>query len=166
MKEREVAVSRELSLINRRTFISASVAFAVVGSIPFLANKEHPFYFDSRADNLTQKLLLALRDRQSAVQVGKVILSEQDSILESSDLSVSIMHNLGLSEDSLNSIPKADLIERLNKRTVVDFDNGAVFNTSGWILGQTEAQLCALAAKTRSAQLRFPKLFNGENNNV
>jgi hypothetical protein len=136
--------------MNRRSFISASIALAVAGGIPLIASKGSAVNLEQNTNQLVEKLLSAMRDRQSAVQVGKVILNKRDDSFPLSKLVTSIMNNLGLSVDMLSSITRADLITRLNNRTVLDFDLGAIVDTAGWMLGQTEAQLCSLAAKTES----------------
>lgn len=153
MKEPETKSSRYPPVMSRRSFIAASIALAVAGGIPLVAGKGNTVNFGLNSNQLVEKLLLAMRDRQSAVQVGKVILNERDDTFQLPNLVASIMNNLGLSVDMLSSIKRADLITRLNNRTVLDFDSGAVIDTAGWILGQTEAQLCALAAKAQSSSL-------------
>jgi len=153
MKEPETRASSYAPIMNRRSFIAASIALAVAGGIPLIAGKGNAVNFGLNSNQLVEKLLLAMRDRQSAVQVGKVILNERDDTFQLPNLVASIMNNLGLSVDMLSSIKRADLITRLNNRTVLDFDSGAVIDTAGWMLGQTEAQLCALAAKAQSSSL-------------
>lgn len=150
MKGRETASNRYPPMMSRRSFISASIALAVAGGIPLIAGKGNAVNFEQNTNQLIEKLLSAMRDRQSAVQVGKVILNERDDTFQLPNLVMSIMNNLGLSIDMLSSITRADLITRLNNRTVFDFDSGAIVDTAGWMLGQTEAQLCALAAKAES----------------
>lgn len=150
MKEPETISSRCSPNMNRRSFISASIALAVAGGFPLLASNGIAVNFGQNTNQLVEKLLLALRDRQSAVQVGKVILKEEDDTFQLPNLVMSIISNLGLSLDTLSSIERTELITRLNNRTVLDFDKGAIVDAAGWMLGKTEAQLCALAAKTES----------------
>lgn len=150
MKEREITPGGYLPIMNRRSFISASIALALVGGIPLIASEGNAINLGQNTNQLVEKLLSAMRDRQSAVQVGKVILNERDDTFQLPNLVMSIMNNLGLSVDMLSSIKRADLITRLSNRTVLDFDSGAIVDTAGWMLGQTEAQLCTLAAKTES----------------
>lgn len=154
MKERETITSnRYTPLMNRRSFISASLAFAAIGSIPLITNKGVAVNSAQNTNQVIEKLLSTLRDRQSAIQVGKVVLNEPHAALSLSHLVTSILNSLDLSFNALISIERVDLMKRLNHRTVLDFDSGAVFNAAGWILGQTEAKLCALAAKTQSLSI-------------
>ena len=132
--------------MNRRSFVSLGLTFAAFGGIPFIAS--------SSANKLEQsgyqpvvKLLSALRDKQSAVYVGAAILEKTDVAIAFPDLMKSIMIKLDLSFDTLNSIHRVDLKARLQQSTAADFDIGAIANVEGWILSQTEAQMCALAAQ-------------------
>jgi hypothetical protein len=153
MKEQETTSSSYPPIMSRRSFIAASIVLGAAGGISLIAGKGHAVNFGHNTNQLLEKLLSAMRDRQSAVQVGKVILNEREDAFQLPNLVASVMNNLGLSVDMLSSIKRADLITRLNNRTVLDFDSGAVIDTAGWILGQTEAQLCALAAKAQSSSL-------------
>jgi len=147
MKEPEKTPSGYLPMMNRRSFISASIAFALVGGVPLITREGSALNVEQNTQQLIDKLLSVMRDEQSAVQVGKVILTEQDDRFQLPTLVSSIMDNLGLSFDNLRSIKRTDLVARLNSRTVLDFDSGAIVDAAGWMLGQTEAQLCVLAAK-------------------
>ncbi|WP_412971986.1 hypothetical protein [Glaciecola sp. MF2-115] len=153
MKELETKTIKNQRHLSRRSFLSASLAFAMLGSIPLLSSRVSENVNESETESETEnntvqtieKLLSIMRDRQSAVYVGKAVLREHDSTLNA--LVISIMNNLGLSFIELNSFKKADLLLLLNTRTALDFDTGNIINTEGWMLGQTEAQLCSLAAK-------------------
>jgi hypothetical protein len=149
--------------MNRRSFISVSLAAAMVGSLPLLVSKGNKLNVEKNTEQLIEKLLCALRDRRSGVYVGTAILNEPGSTLSIPKLVISIMDNLGLTFNKLASMTKSELIARLDHQTTVDFDSGAIIRASGWMLGQTEAQLCILAARSQLAKT-LSVTFDGSHN--
>ena len=54
--------------------------------------------------------------------------------------------HLDLSEASIGQMPPAAIRDHVSGGNALDFSMGRIVSVRGWILGETEARLCAIAA--------------------
>lgn len=95
---------------------------------------------------LADRLLQACPRRVSAVVVGNAYLEHQISSPKISQVIETLICNLGTPPSMLETMTAIDLRARLRTRTSEDFSAGRTVQLHGWVLGDTEAQLCGLAA--------------------
>jgi len=142
------SIKKTLPLANfhRRNFIQSSVSFAIAAStlnistVALAAQHSHE-----------DKILSLVNNKLSAISIGRRILSSSHkSDLQFTSPLVSIMNDLDLTEDFLNSTTKANLSTRFNQQNALDFDQDRIINVNGWIIGLTEARLCVLATQKYS----------------
>ena len=57
-----------------------------------------------------------------------------------------VLRHLDLSEADLAEMTPGDLRSRIDARTAKDFSEGRIIGVEGWLLGETEARLCEVAA--------------------
>ena len=89
------------------------------------------------------RLLGLLRDRASAVAVGKAYGVHHALEMDAARLAAWIESRLALGTQRL---PQPELRERLQAAIREDFAQGSTVDVYGWMLSATEARLCALAA--------------------
>lgn len=96
------------------------------------------------------KLLAIFSRRGSAAVVGASWLEQLDQPPALPELERDVLEHLGLSEQSLAASDLGSLRQRVQARLSDDFANGRTISVQGWVLGQTEVQLCGLAALSAS----------------
>jgi len=138
--------NRPLANFYRRSFIRSSLSFAIAAStlnistVALAAQHSHE-----------DKILSLVNNKLSAISIGRLILSSpHKSNLQFTSPLVSIMNDLDLTVDSLNSTTKATLSTRFNQQNARDFDQDRIINVNGWVIGLTEARLCVLATQKYS----------------
>jgi len=100
---------------------------------------------------LADRLLKAFSPRRSLEAIGDVFWNEaaNGALAGQTHLPHVIqgfLGHLGLSEDDLRQMPSAAMRARIKAGTARDFSNGRIVRVQGWLLGETEARLCAIAA--------------------
>lgn len=132
--------------MRRRTFLSVvGVLVAKAGFDPALAAAESRFEVD-RISMFADQLIKAYPERQSAVAVGDACLQAVPARPKPHGLIDELMTNLEIPASRLNTMTVGDLRARLKARTSDDFQAGRTVQVKGWLLGETEARLCSLAA--------------------
>ncbi len=95
---------------------------------------------------LADRLLAIHADQRGASIIGGVFLKEQPTRPKLDQVVQDVMRNLELSADRLVNVSPLDLRRAMKKRTSDDFRLGRTHHVQGWVLGETEAWLCGLAA--------------------
>jgi hypothetical protein len=100
---------------------------------------------------LADRLLGVHGDQTSASVIGKALLKEMPVRPDLDHVVRVLMHRLDLpllhqSPLSPADLPPTDLRDRLKGKTSEDFRLGQTTKVQGWVLGETEAWLCSLAA--------------------
>jgi hypothetical protein len=131
------------AILTRRGFLSMTCAIVATGFTGlrdlFAANNE------SR-NALASKLVDVFQDKESAAAVGREYL--RIAPVEADALKLIELICAGRQERyaELSHISMRKVRSILLHRQREDFDKGRVVNVQGWILSETEARLCALAA--------------------
>jgi hypothetical protein len=116
--------------ISRRPLLAvlgAVAGFGAVGGGAYEISK----LLGPRAVGVLGDMLVALGDRKDAVLVGKAVLASRG---------VGSANEAGSLRRALGQKPLAEVL-------VQDAVQGRIVETQGWVLPQTLAELCALAAK-------------------
>jgi len=95
------------------------------------------------ADPLQRRLLALLSRPDSAATVGRAYLRLRPDEAEA-DLLVRLLAQSLSGPADLDD--EAKLRRAMARSLSADFDQGRLVNVSGWLLAETEARLCALAA--------------------
>lgn len=131
--------------ITRRCFLrtlGCLSAFALIGSALDLAKFSASMVHDPIASRLTEVFI----HKESAKIVGLEYLS-----CVPNERDVGLLTNLicSFQSEGCEEFAKADMVKRrkmLLDQQRKDFEHGRIVNVQGWILSETEARLCALAA--------------------
>ncbi len=126
--------------ISKRYFIKKSCSVAVFAST-------FTYHSVIAQTSATEKLLSTLNNKHSAVLIGLAVLDKIDYSLQSTMIENLIMNDLNLTNSDLNLISKTKLAKLFVQQNSVDFDLNRIVSAKGWMLGLTEARLCALAAQ-------------------
>jgi hypothetical protein len=99
---------------------------------------------------LADRLLGAYPSRSSLQAIGEAHLQEAGWSTVSrpalEGVLRAVLADLDLSPSSARRAASADIRARIRNRTASDFADGRTARVKGWLLGRTEARLCALAA--------------------
>jgi hypothetical protein len=95
---------------------------------------------------LADRFLQACSKRSSAIEIGRAYLKELPSLPNAGQLVETLTCRLGASSSELKAMAPKDLRDRLRAQVSEDFSAGRTVRLRGWILGDAEVQLCALAA--------------------
>ena len=131
------------AILTRRGFLSMTCAIVATGFTGlrdlFAANNE------SR-NPLASKLVNVFQDKESAAAVGREYL--RIAPVEADALKLIELICAGRPERyaELNRAGMGKVRSILLHQQREDFDKGGIVNVKGWILSETEARLCALAA--------------------
>lgn len=98
---------------------------------------------------LADNLLRMYSDRESASIVGNAFLRRLPNRPRIDHVVQGLIDNLDISTEKANRSSPSELRDRLKGRTSKEFDLGQTAEVQGWVLGNTEAWLCALAALRR-----------------
>lgn len=96
--------------------------------------------------SIADLLLQACPDRSNAIAVGKTCLKELPSLPKTGPLIDALTCSLDTPSSELKSMAPIDLRTRIQARVSDDFGAGRTVQLRGWILSETELQLCVLAA--------------------
>lgn len=128
--------------MSRRTFLIAaaglgvSLAWRSVGSWPFLPVSSSP----------SQRLAGLLTHAESARVVGREYLRTIPAEGSRAVLTTRIAARLPGGLETVETASDRRLRELLLRATLADFEHERTVVLDGWVLSQTEARLCALAA--------------------
>lgn len=107
--------------------------------------------FDTMTSSTTDHLLSAklasvFYDRKSATVIGLEYLRRTPMEADARQLTNLICARWQGRYDDIAHADTARIKERLLRQQREDFEKGRIVNVQGWILSETEARLCALAA--------------------
>ncbi len=91
---------------------------------------------------------LFFRHPESAAVIGREYLKDRPGESDARVLGELISISSGGTPDRTCRADPDDIRRRLRRRVRLDFEEGRVVKVRGWILSETEARLCALAAIT------------------
>jgi hypothetical protein len=97
-------------------------------------------------DRLSSKLANFFHNKQSARAIGLEYLRLVPVEANARRLTQLICSSWKQRYDELSNADAAKIKTILLRQQRRDFENGRIVNLQGWILSQTEARLCALAA--------------------
>lgn len=103
---------------------------------------------------LADHLLQAFPQRQSLQVIGNAYRRDQASGAPACkacmpDAFHDFLRHLDLSEDQLRSLTPAAMRTVVEEGNARDFSEGRIIGVEGWLLGETEARLCEVAALHR-----------------
>ena len=131
--------------INRRNFLStlfSTSALLILQPFPTLAKMGSSNCPETIADQLSNFFI----HKQSAAFIGREYLRNKPN---ESDLDLLIDLICSFQREQYSEIAKTDIKELrklLMLKQRLDFEHGRTVNIRGWILSESEARLCALAA--------------------
>lgn len=100
-----------------------------------------------KASSIADRLLQAYPARRSLAAIGEAYW--QGAAGDTPCLTQAIhalLERIGLQDHHLHGLSSADVRDRLKAKTAEDFQDGRIVPVRGWLLGETEARLCAIAA--------------------
>lgn len=121
----------------RYVLIAAGVSAIGGGAYIFQRREliEQPVTVDSLRDQFS--------DQHESIQlIGQKYLEEYPQGLSESELLRNI--NEKLSSDHINKIDMSNFADLVRQQILLDFEESKVVNLEGWIITETEAQICAL----------------------
>lgn len=121
----------------RYVLIAAGVSAIGGGAYIFQRREliEQPLKVDSLRDQFS--------DQHESIQlIGQKYLEEYPQGLSESELLRNI--NEKLSSDHINKIDMSNFADLVRQQILLDFEESKVVNLEGWIITETEAQICAL----------------------
>jgi len=136
--------------MKRRQFLCGVLGFAALSNSSLALGPIAERIVKGEED-LADRLLQAFPRRSSAVVVGNAHLGSLKSPPNSKDMVDQLMGKLQASPSDLRMMTSAELTARLRSRMSNDFSAGRTIGVRGWVLSETEAELCCLAA-LRSGQ--------------
>lgn len=103
------------------------------------------------AEALVDHLLLSHPHRDSLEAIGEAYWRDGANQRAAwpdrlQDAVQAFLHHLDLSEADLREMPPAMIGSSIRVRTARDFAEARIVPIQGWLLGETEARLCAIAA--------------------
>ncbi|MGI9419570.1 MAG: hypothetical protein ACR2RA_17220 [Geminicoccaceae bacterium] len=106
---------------------------------------------EEKAALIADRLLHAYPLRRSHAVIGGVFWREAASQARGCQVCLEaliedFLLHLGLSEASFGRMPPAAIRDHVSSGNMLDFSMGRIVSVRGWILGETEARLCAIAA--------------------
>lgn len=134
--------TNENSKITRKDFLSYILIAAGVSSVA------GGIYFFQRGESIKQPFTVeAIRDEFSDVQESFYMIGEK--YMEKSSHGVSTSHlvqeiNKKLSSDRIDKSTLSDLSDLLRQQIRLDFQQSNLIYLDGWIITETEAQICTL----------------------
>lgn len=147
-----IAGGRRGADLRRRAFLGAAATLAVGGATPWREARAAPIAPMGRnAGMLAERLLQAYPLRQSLAVIGDAFLREASA----SDVDCpaclpsatrDLLHHLEVRQAELLQMPPAAIRARIRTENARDFALGRIVHVRGWLLGETEARLCAIAA--------------------
>jgi hypothetical protein len=138
---------RDMKLVTRRSVISTFAVFGLVA----IASTNRVLEAHSQQEIyglVVAKLAGYYRDKKSASEIGMRYLEKVPEEAQIGKIA-SLICQPGTDDykrlASANSAAVRSLISRWQRE---DFEHDRIVNVSGWLLSETEARLCALAALT------------------
>lgn len=95
---------------------------------------------------LADRLLQVHPNPNSASVIGNTLLQKLSDRPEIDHVVHRLIHNFGLPVQRISTASPLDLRARLKATTTEEFRLGRTAEVQGWVLGETEAWLCGLAA--------------------
>ncbi len=104
--------------------------------------------------DLETGLAACVADEEAARVVGaEVLVALGPSLPTAAELAQRLAGAARAEWEDRASTDRARLFEAVLAQHLADFDAGRLFGVRGWLLSQTEAQLCALVARRRPADV-------------
>lgn len=134
-------------MLKRRDFLGSAATLALLaaaGSTPAVAAVVEA---EETAALLADRLLQAYPARRSLAVIGEAC--RQDNAEGRTGLPDAIqdfLRHLDIPKDVLFQMTPTDLRARIQTETTRDFTQARIFRARGWLLGETEARLCTIAA--------------------
>jgi hypothetical protein len=102
-------------------------------------------------ERLTDRLLQAYPLKTSLASIGHVYWEEGGNVAWAGSRSLTsvfeaFLSHIDLERDELRRAPSSALRGIIQVGTVRDFSDGRTVKVRGWLLSETEARLCAMAA--------------------
>ena len=106
---------------------------------------------EGEASILADHLLGAFPNRRSLAVIGKTHRQEaaDDDAVRDASLEGAMqdfLERLDISDTTVRHMPPAKLRARIKMTTARDFAEARIVRVDGWLLGETEARLCTIAA--------------------
>ncbi len=104
------------------------------------------FFTKTTTDEVIKTLTGLLRHDQMAIKLGQIYLktNPQLQLLDAIQLANRILQKVDLSLETISATELTSMTESLKRRIHDDFSNDSVVTIEGWLLSQTETELCAL----------------------
>ena len=125
----------------RRRFLATAVQASALLAMPVGVRAA---WHQGAGDPVAGSLVRLLRCRESAVVIGRSYLCVMHCEVNESELVERICCGSGFTPQVLRSRERGR--SWLQKRVRSDFETGNTVRVNGWILAETEANLCALAS--------------------
>jgi hypothetical protein len=104
--------------------------------------------------DLEAGLVACVADAEAARVVGEaVLLAFGPSPPTAEELVERLAGEQRRAWEARASVDRAQLFEAVRAQHLADFDAGRLFRVRGWLLSETEAQLCALVASRQPAEI-------------
>lgn len=104
-----------------------------------------------QASSIADRLLQAYPARKSLAVIGDAYWQSgrggtDDNASCLTDAIQALLERIDLQESHLHSLSSAAVRDRVQAKNAQDFQDGHIVPVQGWLLGETEARLCAIAA--------------------
>ena len=130
--------------IKRRELLQSIIAFPLL----LTASPAHTVVKENTASmeqQLSNRLLSVITDKQSASKIGSEYLKRSLSERNAEKITDEIFHANQILKSRMMKISTEELKEIISKIISSDFQNSRVVSINGWVLSETEARLYALA---------------------
>jgi hypothetical protein len=131
--------------LRRRQFLRMVAMITATGSLGQISLAASALASGEKT-TLADRLLQALPDPDGARVIGHAFLDGTGDRPVLDHVVAGLAHNLDLSVERLSETSALDLRARLKTRTSDEFRLGRTTKVRGWLLGESEAWLCGLAA--------------------
>lgn len=139
--------------MKRRQFLRLGAIATVTGGLG-QAMASAPAGASTSTAMLADSLLRVHADRESASIIGGAFLRRLPSRPNIEQVVQSLIHSLDIPGERALQASPSKLRHHLKGKTSKEFDLGQTEDVQGWVLGKTEAWLCALASlRARSESL-------------
>ncbi len=131
--------------MRRRHFLRLSILIAATGSLGRIVSGASAHAL-AETTAMADQLLRVHHEPQGAAVIGNALIHELSHQPELDHVVQSLMRRLALSAQRMTALSPHDLRILLKEKTSEEFDLGQVTRVQGWVLGETEAWFCGLAA--------------------
>ena len=106
---------------------------------------------NGRSTLIADRLLQAYPLRKSLAAIGNAFWNEKGSSgiagpARLTDAVHRLLHHLDMPEAELRAMSMTAIRDRIKSGTLQDFSKQRIVQVRGWLLGETEARLCAIAS--------------------